>query len=439
MSEIANSLKTKRKRLIFWYWGLVFVILFIFLLLWLYWGRFRAYTDDAYVEGNQVYITPLREGFVTSIHTDDTYLVKRGQLIIELDKTDAIIALNQAKKNLEMVVREVCQSFHNVFVYKSDIDVKGAEFVKTIQDFQHRAAVLTFEGVSREDYEHSVAALRASYYSMQMSKTLYKKALSLVQGTTIANHPQVLAAADTLRNAWVQLYRCNVYSPVEGLAAQRKIQVGMWARAGEPLMSIIPMDQIWVNANFKETQLRLMRIGQAARITSDFYGRNVVFNGVVVGLPGGAGNAFSLLPPQNLSGNWIKIVQRLPVRIQLDQAELKTHPLRVGLSMEVTVDLSKEGLLIPTSEAGSPHYQTTIFMSEETGDEAVIEEIIHKNTDPSLSQFLTNPLVQEPLSQMETLPTHLEKVIKDPCQFHDLFIGSFIKQPGCFGGGFAIR
>ncbi len=384
----------KRKKI-----TLVFVIvcaaLFIgFFFFWLFYLRYIEYTNDAYVEGNQVYITPLRSGFVTSIQTDDTFLVKKGQLLIELDKTDAIISLNQAKMNLAKVVREVCQMFHQVFIFEADIGVKKAEFIKTAQDYEHRKSVILEGGVSLEDFEHAIAYLSSSFYSLQMTESLYEKALSYVQGTSIKTHPLVREAADMLRDAWVQLYRCQIYSPVEGLVAQRKIQVGMWVPSGQMLMSVIPLDQIWVNANYKETQLKKMKIGQKAKITSDLYGDGVVFHGTVVGLPGAAGNAFSLLPPQNLSGNWIKIVQRVPVRVALDAAEIKTYPLRIGLSMEATVDLrDQDGPLVPLTNTGSPTYETPIYEEEEKGDEILIAQVIEENIDPFLSLLADNPLV----------------------------------------------
>lgn len=363
------------------------------LCLWLF-LRNSAYTNDAYVEGNQVYITPLRSGFITAIHSDDTYFVQKGQVLINLDKTDALIALNLAEKQLAQVVREVCELFHQVFVYKADIEIKKAAYVKTAQDYEHRKAVITEGGVSLEDFQHAIAFLSGSYYSLLMTEFLYGKALSSVQGTSIKTHPLVLEAADRVRDAWVQLYRTQIYSPVEGLVAQRKIQVGMWVDAGQMLMSVIPLDQIWVNANYKETQLKRMRIGQRVKITSDLYGRETVFPGTIAGLPGAAGNAFSLLPPQNLSGNWIKIVQRVPVRVSLDPDALKLHPLRIGLSMEATVDLSdQEGLLVPINNAGSPTYETPIYAEEERGDKGKVLKIIEENLDPALEAYADNPLL----------------------------------------------
>jgi membrane fusion protein (multidrug efflux system) len=355
--------------------------------------RNKAYTDDSYVQGNQVWLTPLVPGFVETIFTDDTYLVTKGQVLVQLDTTDATIALEQAKEDLAFAVRKVCGQFHEVFALQASIEVQKAELVKTAQDFEHRNEVVSAGGVSVEDYEHSEAALRSAFFLLQKTEILMAQALSLVQGTSIISHPEVVRKADIARQAFVNLHRCKIYSPVEGLVAQRNIQVGMWVKQGDPLLAVIPLDQIWVNANFKETQMKKMRIGQRVTLYSDLYGKEVPFHGTIAGLPGGAGNAFSILPPQNLSGNWIKIVQRLPVRIDLDMEELVDHPLRIGLSMEAWADLSTDGLLVPTSTEGSPTYNTNIFADEETGDITWIDEIIKANADPSLTAFLQHPLL----------------------------------------------
>lgn len=382
----------KKKKLAWTYWGIIFILGLIGWAYWWIFWKYRAYTDDAYVEGNQVMLTPLRPGFVQSILTDDTYLVEKGQILVQLDETDSKIALQKAEENLAETVREVCQSFHSAFALRAEILSKKAEFVKAAQDYEHRAVVLQAGGVSLEDYEHAEAALRSSFFSLQMTELLFEKEYSLIRGTTILTHPLTLLAVSQARQAWVDLYRCKIYSPVKGIVAQRTIQVGMWVPAGQPLMAIIPLDQIWVNANFKETQMRHMTIGQPVKVTVDLYGDDVVFHGRIAGLPGGAGNAFSILPPQNLSGNWIKIVQRLPVRVEFDPEELIKHPLRIGLSSEAIVDLREQGLLVPTSTKGSPSYVTDIFEREETGDMKWIHQIIEVNLDPSLKDFSNSPI-----------------------------------------------
>ncbi len=390
----ATPLAKKRKKLSLWYWGAVLALTVAALLYWWFVWRLEEYTDDAYVEGNMVMITPLIPGFVQSIHSDDTYLVEKGQLLVEMDATDAHISLEKANERLAQTVRQVCQMFHQVFAYRAEIEMKKAELIKAAQDYEHRKGVIDAGGVSLENFEHAVAALRSSFFSLQMTESLLEKSLSLIQNTSIREHPLVIEAAQLVRDAYVQLYRCKIYSPVRGLVAQRTIQVGMHIDAGVPLMAVIPLDQIWVNANYKETQMKKMRIGQRVKITSDLYGSDVLFHGKVVGLPGGAGNAFSLLPPQNLSGNWIKIVQRLPVRVSLDPDEISKHPLRIGLSLETRVDIrEEEGLLVPEGGETSPLYQTNIFALEEQGDLLLTEQIISANLDPTLSEYASEPFL----------------------------------------------
>ncbi len=383
----------KRKKITLYFWVICLILLIAALLVWLFYFKHIEYTNDAYVQGNQTYITPLHPGFVTSIQTDDSFLVKEGQLIVTLDQTDAKIALEQAQENLAQTVRTVCELFHQVFVYKMEIELKKAELIRDIQDYFHREEVVLEQGVSIEEYEHALAALRAQYASLEMSGALYHRSLAAVRSTSIYNHPLVISACDSVRDAWVYLYRCNIYSPVEGLVAQRTIQVGMWTPAGQPLMSVIPLDQIWVNANYKETQLKSIRLGQNVDIIADLWGMKHVFHGTVVGLPGGAGNVFSLLPPQNLSGNWIKIVQRLPVRIALDPKEFLQFPLRLGLSCKAIVDIrDKGGKMVPDTTVGSPHYQTSIFQLEEIGDRELMDTIIANNLDPQLTEYAKQPL-----------------------------------------------
>ncbi len=404
--------KGKKASIVFW--SLCLILCAVVFIYWNFCWKNIAWTNDAYVQGNQVYLTPLHEGFVTAIHTDDTFLVKQNAILVELDRTDAQIALDLAKEELAQTVRSVCERFHEMFAYRAQIDMIKAQFIQDAQDFEHRLRVLSAQAVSLEDYEHAVASLRGSYFSLQNIQALYEKALSWVQNTSIRSHPQVLAASDRVREAWVRLRRCNLYAPIDGIAAQRMIQVGMWVKEGTPLLSVIPMDQIWVNANFKETQMRRMRIGQRAQVTVDLYGRETVFHGKIVGLPAVAGNVTGLLPPQNLSGNWIKIVQRLPVRIALDVDEVKRYPLRLGLSSEVTVDLrDAHGPFLPDNTDGSPNYSTAIYTEEEFGDHTIIEKIIADNLDPTLAHY-SSCLLTLPVQHF-TIPDLIQEALRlDP-------------------------
>lgn len=376
--------------------GVIALLGITLLLIWgLYWRKI-AYTTDAYVEGNKVVVTPLVNGFVTEIHTDDTYIVEKGQLLISLDETDAQIALSEAIDELGNQVRDVCQIYHQTAAYRSEIISRSAELLVRSQDYQHRIDVIEAGGVSLENLQHAIAALDSSNALLQMTKSLYEKELAKIQGVSIRQNPQVQKAAEKVVNAWVQLKRCKIHSPVKGLVAQRKVQVGMWMDAGAPMLSVIPLDQIWVNTNYKETQMKKMRIGQRVKLYADMYGRSHPYTGRIVGLPGGAGNAFSILPPQNLSGNWIKIVQRLPVRVEIDPKQIEKLPLRIGMTMRAITYLDDPwDALIPKAPEKSPSYVTSIYKTEEMGSQELIDRVIQENLDPLLSSYLDCPYLEK--------------------------------------------
>jgi len=382
------------------------------LLYWLLYWQHIAYTDDAYVQGNQVLITPLHEGFVTGIYSDDTFLVDAGQLLVQLDETDAQLRFVAAGETLARVVRELSQVYHQLFAYQSDLEVRKAALILAKQNWTHRINVIERGGVSLENLETAEASLRESYYSLKQVESLYQKERAIIQDSSILNNPIVVEATQRYIDAWVYLYRCQIRSPVQGLVAQRTIQVGTWLPAGHPMMSVIPLDQIWVNANYKETQMKRMRIGQRALITSDLYGHRVRYHGRIVGLPGGAGNAFTILPPQNLSGNWIKIVQRLPVRVRLDPEEIAKHPLRIGMTMRSTVDLrsDSEGL-VPTKTDLSPQYLTGIYEKEELGAAEAAMEIVLNNIDELLIDYADKVIALPALEQEKEIEEWMQEVI----------------------------
>ncbi len=389
MGDITLSANESAKASNSWwiiFWSIVGSILFLFVLIWFFYLRHIAYTDDAYVHGNKIIITPMQDGVIVRIHTDDTFLVDQGQVIAELDPTYALIALNRAQENLANVVRELCQVFHRTFSLQADIEARLADLVIAKQDWNHRIDVIEQGGVSLENLQHSEAVLKSAFFMFKSAESLYLREKALIDETSIRSNPMVKKAEDELKDAVVRLFRTKVYAPNKGLIAQRNIQVGMHVKAGDPLMSVIPLDQIWINANYKETQMDKMRIGQTVQVMADLYGFGVIFHGTIVGLPGGAGNAFSLLPPQNLSGNWIKIVQRLPVRIALRPEELKRHPLRIGMTMRALTDLRFSGEIVPTTTVG-PLYTTEILLEEEKGAKEMSDEIISANIDASLKPF----------------------------------------------------
>lgn len=368
------------------------LIAFVIFAVWLLYRIWFPYTSDAYVEGNPVVINSLREGVITKIRTDETFLVQQFDTVVELNTTDVDIEFAKAKERLALETRIVCEAFHRVFRLEAEVRQREALYSKAAINYKNRKAVVHSRAVSKEEFQFAQDDFQAAQSTLRAKKQALEEAYAYVQGQSIAQHPSVQAAAWAFRDAWVQRYRSNIRAPVTGLIANRKAQVGMNVQRNLPLMSVIPLNQIWVNANFKETVMKHLRIGQHATIWSDYYGPLVKYHGTIVGLPGAAGNIFSLLPPQNLSGNWIKIVQRLPVRIALDPEELSRYPLRLGLSMHVRVNATKSGRMIPVSTTNAPQYETAVFDEEELGVQAVIQDIIQTNLDPTLAEYRSKPL-----------------------------------------------
>lgn len=365
----------------------IFITLLVFVLIgaawftyWFVWGRFYQYTNDAYVDGNNVVLTPQVPGIVESFSVLNADFVPQGRILVELDKTDARIALEKAIADLGSAVRDVMGMFEKAKQYAAMIEMKKAEFVKAAQDYEHRKNLIEEGGVSLEDFEHAEAALKASFADLVATEYQYIAAVAQVENTTLETHPLVEQMKARVRDAFVTLQRCTIKAPVTGIVAQRTVQVGEWVAAGQPLMAIVPLDQMWVNANYKEVQLSKMRIGQPVRIISDIYGSSVVFKGKVAGIGGGTGSVFSVLPPQNATGNWIKIVQRIPVRIILDQEQIRQHPLRLGLSMDVTVDIhDTDKPYVPEIRPDEPLFTTDVFTYQEEGAELLIIEVIAEN------------------------------------------------------------
>lgn len=363
--------------------GFALIGLGIFLY-WLFWWRFFASTNDAYVNGNLVMLTPQIPGIVTTIYADDTQMVDEGQLLVELDSTDSLIRLSRSGAQLGEALRIVAKMFDQVGVLTAKLARDKAMLIRAAQDYEHRKGLAPVGGVSREDFEHSIAALRASFAALVMTENQLLQAEAQVYNTTIATHPLVQKAKDVIREAWVHLQRCKILSPVRGMIAERSVQVGKQVAPGMPLLAVLPLEEIWVTANFKETALGSLRIGQSATVTADIYGSGVPFRGRVIGIGGGTGSVFSLLPPQNATGNWIKIVQRVPVRIGLEPEQVAEHPLRIGLSTEVRVDVRNTQLApIPPVHPAKPLYGTDVYSHQEEGAEAMIERIISDTLERS--------------------------------------------------------
>jgi membrane fusion protein (multidrug efflux system) len=270
------------------------------------------------------------------------------------------------------------------------VAMRKAQFIKAAQDYEHRKNLVDEGGVSLEDFEHAVAELQANFAQFISAEHQYIASVSQIENTIVETHPLVEQAKNRVRDAFVFYQRCTIKAPASGLVAQRTVQVGERVDKGQPLMAIVPLDQMWVNANFKEVQLAKMRIGQSAVVRSDIYGGQVTFHGKIAGIGGGTGSVFSVLPPQNATGNWIKIVQRIPVRITLDQNQIKQFPLRLGLSMEVTVDVhDTERPFIPCERQEGPLYMTDVFATQEEGAEELIAKVIATNLSPTFIQDMS--------------------------------------------------
>lgn len=351
-------------------------------------------TDNAYVSGNVIQITPQIGGTVMAINADDTDFVKAGQPLVQLDPADAKVALEQAEAALAQAVRQVRTLYANngslaaqVTLRQADIVKAQSDIAKAQDDLQRRRALSGNGAVSKEELNHAETQLetaKSQLAAAQAGVVAAKEALasnqSLTEGTSVAQHPSVLAAAAKVREAYLATQRVAMPAPVDGYVAKRTVQLGQRVAAGTPMMSIVPLNQLWVDANFKEVQLRNIRIDQPVKLTADVYGKKVEYTGKVAGLGVGTGSAFALLPAQNATGNWIKVVQRLPVRIELDAKQVADHPLRIGLSTLVTVDTANlDGRVLSDVVRDKPLYQSDALALNLAPVNQLIADVIHAN------------------------------------------------------------
>ena len=347
---------------------------------WYAYGQFYQETDDAYVSGNLVQLMPQVTGNVVSVHADDTEWVKVGQPLVKLDDTDARLALQKAETDLAGTVRNVKQLFEVVNELQAEIGAKRAELDKAREDLARRRKLLPEHAISNEELQHAKENVIIAQSSLDASNRRLEAARAAVAHTTLQMHPSVLAAETRLREAWLGVARTIILAPATGYIAKRSVQIGQRVNSESVLMVIIPLDEIWVDANFKEDQLRHIRIGQPVTLTSDIYGRKLEFHGKVAGLGAGTGSVFSLLPPQNATGNWIKVIQRLPVRIALDAGEIARHPLRIGLSLVAKVGTHDEsGNVLAMTQHVAPRYATAVFDKRDDAADQLIKKILRDN------------------------------------------------------------
>jgi membrane fusion protein (multidrug efflux system) len=349
-----------------------------------YWGtvlRFEESTDDAYVSGHLVQLTPEVGGTVVKIAADDTDLVQAGQTVVALDGNDARLAFDRARAQFVQTVRETRQLMTNAQQQQALIEQRQVELERATEDYKRRQALAGSDAMSAEELGHARQAVDDARAALAATTQQHKATTVLIGRDRVAQNPKVLSAAASLKDAWLALQRTEVKAPSSGYIARRGVQVGQRIAAGSALMSIVPLESVWVDANFKEVQLEKIRIGQPVTLVADLYGSKVSYHGKVAGLGAGTGSAFSLLPAQNATGNWIKVVQRVPVRVALDPAELKKHPLRIGLSMDVEVNTRNQNGPMLAEAAAASGQETRALTPDLKQADALIDSLIDANID----------------------------------------------------------
>lgn len=373
----------KKRQRKFWLLLLTFIFVIIGVAYLVYWFlvlRHHQETDDAYVAGNQVQIMAQVSGSVNSVTFDNTDFVRKGDVLLTLDPTDAEQAFERAKTALANSVRQTHQLVINSKQYQANIALRKSELSKVENDLKRRIVLGNADAIGREELQHARDAVDNAKAALEVAVQQYNANQAMVLNTPLDKQPAVLQAAAQMRDAWMALQRTRIVSPITGFVSRRSVQVGAQISPGTPLMAIVAPDHVWVDANFKETQIANMRIGQEATVVSDLYGSDVVFKGKVVGIDMGTGSAFSLLPAQNATGNWIKVVQRLPVRIELDAQQVAEHPLRIGLSTLVKVDTTNlDGLVLSDTVRQKPLFETNALTLDLAPVNQMIADVIHAN------------------------------------------------------------
>jgi len=370
-----------KRRIVLGVIALVFVVAaVVWVLLYVFVFSLRETTDDAYVNGNQVSVSSQVAGTVIAVLADDTQLVEAGQVLVKLDPTDADLTLARAQSTLAQAVRQVRQQTHVAGQYDATVAARKEDVARAQADLNRREPLLAERAVAPEDVAHAKQALTDAKSALEAAQNQADASHALVDGTDVANNPAVLEARAAYREAWVNQHRNAILAPASGYVAQRSVQVGSRVQPGQGLLTIVPLHDLWVDANFKEVQLAHIRIDQPVEVKTDLYGGDVVYHGRVEGLAAGTGGAFALLPAQNASGNWIKVVQRVPVRIKLDPKDLEKYPLRVGLSTDVKIDTHDRGGQVlaktPSSRAVS---KTDVYSADLAAAEVAADSIIQAN------------------------------------------------------------
>jgi membrane fusion protein (multidrug efflux system) len=372
--------KKKRK-------SVLIVLALIFVLIGIAWGvywflvlRHFQETDDAYVAGNQVQVMAQVSGSVNKVWFEDTDFVKKGDVLVSLDKTDAEQAFEKAQTALATSVRQTHQLMINGKQYQASITLQQTALAQAQADLKRREPLGAANLIGREELQHARDAVATAKAQLDVAIQQYNANQAMILNTSLENQPAVQQSAAELRDAWLALKRTEIRSPMDGFVSRRSVQVGSQISTSTPLLAVVPATNLWVDANFKETQLAGVRIGQPVTVVADIYGDEVVYQGKVAGLDMGTGSAFSLLPAQNATGNWIKVVQRLPVRIELNQEDIARHPLRIGLSTLVKIDTtSKEGSALATSARQQAAYSSNALAIDLAPVNQLITDIVRAN------------------------------------------------------------
>ena len=338
-------------------------------------------TEDAYVSGNQVMVSAQVAGNISKINVDNMDPVQAGDVLLELDDTNAKLSFEQAKSNLANAVRQVSQLNYTVKQLKSAVRANEITLAQAQGNLNRRVQLVKDGAIDKESFQHAKEAVELAKANLTTSQNQLGANQALLLDGPLSEQPQIQSAVSNLKQAWLNLERTKIRSPIKGYVARRNAQVGQAVSVGGALMAVVTTDQMWLDANFKETQLTHMRIGQPVEIHFDLYGKDKTFNGKVVGIEMGTGSAFSLLPTQNATGNWIKVVQRVPVRIQLDPQQLSENPLRIGLSATVKVNVSdSKGETLRNQAPSTTLYSTNVLQYDESAVNNLIESIIRDNS-----------------------------------------------------------
>jgi membrane fusion protein (multidrug efflux system) len=379
MSDTTQAPNRQRR---FWFLVLGAVVLGVALIYGIYWlvyARYFESTDDAYVGGNVVTITSKENATVLALHADNTQTVRQGQLLVEFDPAVATVNLQAAQANLARVVRSVRAQFSKSDSGAAQLSQAKVALAQAEDDYARRQKAYDTQSVSGEELAHARDAVAAARAAVTAAQGSLQQTNAAIEGADIAHNPDVMAAEAQLRAAAIVFGHMRVIAPLDGVIAQRTVQAGQQVAAGTPLMAVVPLSNVWIDANFKEVQLARMRVGQPVTVKADIYGGSVTYHGNIEGVGAGSGSAFALLPPQNASGNWIKIVQRVPVRIALDPKEVAAHPLRVGLSVAVSADVRDQSGPVITQTVGPG--TTRANTGEDSGPvaDAMIARILKEN------------------------------------------------------------